>query len=103
MAVDVKKLAVNLRISTDETQLVQQPYNNILTAILNWAIETIDANAPTATEASKDLAVYQLCGYIYDKPASARGEAYSNAWTNSGAADILRRFIQRRAIVVGDV
>ena len=102
MAVTINKLAVNLRITTSVTQQVEEPYLSILTSILNWAIETVDSNAPQATESAKDLAVYQLSAYLYDKPQASRGLAYSNAWANSGAANILRRWIQRRAIIVDE-
>ena len=101
MAVTVSSLALNLRIITEPGQTLEEPYSTILSLLLAWAEETVDLQAPGAPNSTRDLAINQLCGYIYDKPQSAQGQAYANAWINSGASNILRNYIKRRAIGLG--
>ena len=101
MAVTLSSLALNLRVITEPGQTVEEPYNTVLSSLLAWAEETVDLQSSGAPSATRDLAIYQLCGYVYDKPQSAQGQAYANAWLNSGASNILRNYIQRRAIDLG--
>lgn len=100
MAVTVGKLAVVLRIQDDATAAVAEPHMTILADLLKWARAEVAAQAPRAPEDSQDQAIYTLCGYVYDVPTAARGTAYANAWDNSGAKHILRRWITRRAVLL---
>ena len=100
MAVTVGKLAVVLRIQTDPEAEVTEPHGTVLEDLLTWAQQECDARAPGASPAARDQAIYGLCGYVYDAPSSRRGEAYANAWRNSGADTILRRWVVRRAVVL---
>ena len=100
MAVTLGQLATALRITTDATETVQEPENGILTRIQAWATDEIVGRAPAAPDNAKDAALIVLAGYVYDRPIAERGGAYANAWENSGASDMLRRYIQRRAFIL---
>lgn len=100
MAVTVGKLAQALRIQTDATADVAEPHKTILTDLLAWAEAEVSASAPRAPEVHSDQAIIVMCGYVYDSPSARRGESYANAWSNSGASTILRRYVQRRAVVL---
>ena len=52
------------------------------------------AAAPDAPDEYHNIACVVLAGYLYDAPPSKLG----NAWANSGAAFILRRYLIRRAV-----
>ena len=100
MAVTLGQLATALRITTDPTDTVPEPENGILTRIQAWATDEIVGRAPAAPDNAKDSALIVLAGYVFDRPISERGTAFANAWENSGASDMLRRYIQRRAFIL---
>ena len=100
MAVTLGQLATALRITTDATETVPEPENGILVRIQAWATDEIVGRAPAAPDNAKDSALIVLAGYVFDRPISERGTAYANAWENSGASDMLRRYIQRRAFIL---
>ena len=54
----------------------------------------VAAAAPDAPDEYHNIACVVLAGYLYDAPPSKLG----NAWANSGAAFILRRYLIRRAV-----
>ena len=63
--------------------------------------------APEAPEALQDAATVQIAAYFYDRPSSPGGNRFADAWLNSGAAQILNRYVSRAARpienAVGDV
>ena len=100
MAVTVGKVAVVLRIQVDPKAEVAEPAKTILTDLVSWAEAEIAYRAPEAEGPEVDQATYALVGYLYDAPPSRRGEGYANAWRNSGAEVLLRRHIERRAVLL---
>ena len=103
MAVTVASLAIHLRLQTDPVAAVPEPTNTVLTGLLAWASADAARRAPMADESSLDQAIIAMCGYVYDAPPSRRGEGYANAWRSSGAAEMLRPWVRRRAVVLGVV
>ena len=102
MAVSLGELAVALRIQVDPTADVAEPEKSILERLQGWAAEEIKARAPGATESARDNALVLLVSYLYDRPGSTGGAGFSNAWDNSGASNVLRRFVKRRAVVLSE-
>ena len=100
MGVSVKQLAVHLRVSADPNQELQEPYREIVTELHRWATAEIENRAPGATEQAKEMATIMLAGYVFDKPASAGGARYADAWTNSGASNVLRQGTTRRGVIL---
>ena len=100
MAVTVGELAVALRITTDPAAEVPEPERSILERLQSWAEAEIQGRAPGAPGNARDQALVVLAGYVYDRPTTQRGSAYANAWENSGTADILRRWVQRRGVIL---
>ena len=100
MAVTVSQLAVALRITTDPNAAVPEPELDILTRIQSWATDEIAGRAPNAPANYADQALVVLAGYVHDRPPADRGSAYANAWENSGASDILRRWVTRRGVLL---
>ena len=100
MAITVGQLAVHLRIQTDPAATVAEPDNTVLTQLLSWANGVVDNRTTGASEAAKDQAVVLLAGYQYDKPPAARGAGYADAWSNSGASNVLRKWTHRRGVIL---
>ena len=98
MAVTVTDLALTLRITTSATDTIPEAQSHVLTHLLAWSVELVDGRAPGAPEASRDQAIYSLTAYVFDQPTAGRGAAFANAWANSGAALMLARWTQRRAV-----
>ena len=81
--------------------------------MLAYASDAVIQHVPTAPDNIHNEAVRRLCGYLFDQPEAARGDAYSNALRNSGAARMLLPYRVHRAgyadtlsevnSVVGDV
>ena len=102
MAVTVAVLATELRLTTDASAAPPEPLNGVLARTLraSQAIvsERIRDDAP---EAIKDLAVIAVASYVHDRPSAPQGERFANPWRNSGAEQMLSRWISRRAVAIG--
>ena len=102
MAVDLGTLAVELRLTADASAPPPEPLNGVLSRTLraSQAIvsERIRDDAP---EAIKDLAVIAVASYVHDRPSAPQGERFANPWRNSGAEQMLSRWIDRRAVAIG--
>ena len=83
------RAALRLNDSTEETAEV--------TRLLAYATEAVVKHAPSAPDVAHTEAVRRLAGYLFDMPEAARGDAYSNALRNSGAARILSPYRIHRA------
>ena len=83
------RAALRLNDSTEETAEV--------TRLLAYATEAVVKHAPSAPDVAHTEAVRRLAGYLFDMPEAARGDAYSNALRNSGAARILSPYRVHRA------
>lgn len=103
LTVTVAQLADALGTPKDDAGAISSEDSAELTRLLAYANALITAEAPEAPDAYKDLATQALVGYLYDRPTSERGTGYANAWTNSGASAILKRYIQRRVFTLDDV
>ena len=95
-------MATELRLATDASAPPPEPLNGVLLRTLraSQAIvsERIRDDAP---EAIKDLAVIAVASYVHDRPSAPQGERFANPWRNSGAEQMLSRWIDRRAVAVG--
>lgn len=100
MAISVNELAVHLRISAHAGQSLNEPDRTIVSQLHNWAQGEIENRTEDAPEHAVDMAVILLAGYRYDAPTSAAGARFANAWENSGAANVLRKWTKRRGIVL---
>lgn len=95
-----QELASHMRITTSDTQPIPGPYVAMVVDSLQVATEIVERRAPLAPSDSQNMAVTQIAGYWFDAPpAGAQRFGYS-AWQNSGAAEILLPFIERRAQAV---
>ena len=93
MAVDitVAQLATALRTTGSATEIAE------VTRLRTVAIMLVEAYAPDAPTAVQNEAVIRMCGYIYDA-GPGRG---ANPFRQSGAASLLSRYRERRALAVG--
>ena len=66
----------------------------LMPARIAFAKLEVVAAAPDAPNEYHNIACVVLSGYLFDAPPSKLG----NAWANSGAAFILRRYLIRRAV-----
>lgn len=96
MAVTIGQLAAALRL-TDGADPVE-PQLSILTRLSGVADAFIDLLSPTAPDAIKDEAKIRMAGYLYDAPTATSGDRYASAWRNSGAAALVSRWVERRAV-----
>ena len=91
MALTVAQLAAYLGIeSTDADQVTE------LQTLLEASAALIEADAPDAPMAVKNLAILRHSAYQHDQPYAARGQSFSNAIINSGAGSLLSRWRIRR-------
>ena len=74
------------------------PQHTIVAELLNVATETVERYAGDTTPNScLNLAVAQLCKYLYDQPNAPKGPGYASAIVNSGAAHLLHPWRAARA------
>ena len=92
-----QELAAHLRITTSDTQPIPGPYVTIVVDSLQAATELVERRAPLAPTDSQNRAVTLICGYWLETPPAAPQRFGYNAWLHSGAAQILKPFIERRA------
>ena len=92
------QLANQVRVSTSASESdVPMYYRTILTPNLAAATALVLARAPDAPDEAHNRAVVQIVGYWLESPPAAPQRFGYNAWLHSGAAQILKPFIERRA------
>ena len=92
------QLANQTRVSVTANESdVPQYYRTILTPNLAAATALVEARAPLAPDEAHNKAVVQIVGYWMESPPSNPQRFGFNAWLQSGAAQILGPFIERRA------
>ena len=96
----IQRLALHLRITTSESQPVPDSYVTILVDSLAAATELVERRAPDAPTDSQNMAVGRICAYWFQAPEAAPARFSFHAWQNSGAAEILAPYIDRRAEAV---
>ena len=92
------QLANQTRFSvTAGTSDIPAFYATILGPNLAAATELVERRAPDAPDDAQNKAVVQIVGYWLESPPAAPQRFGFNAWLQSGAAQILAPFIERRA------
>ena len=98
VTITIGQLANQTRVSVTASESdVPMYYRTILTPNLAAATALVEARAPNAPDAAHNKAVVQIVGYWMESPPSAPQRFGFNAWLQSGAAQILAPFIERRA------
>ena len=93
----LNQLAVQLRYTTLDSIPPAHEHHVDLTSWLAAATEWVERRAPLAPTSTQNTAVALIAGYwAQAAPASPQRFGY-NAWQNSGAAQILAPYIDRRA------
>lgn len=100
MAVSPAELAAAVRLGDGVTDPAE-PLAGVLRRLLAAAEAIVEQVCPQAPDAVKDLAIVQLCAYLYDKDPTLGGRL-ENALTNSGARGLLSLWCPRDAVVIGD-
>ena len=101
VTITLGRLANQVRVSqTPSTSDVPVYYAAILTSNLAAATALVEARAPLAPDDSHNKAVVQIVGYWLDAPQAGPQRFGYNAWLQSGAAQILAPYIERRAQAV---
>ena len=96
----LNELAVQLRYTTDAGIPPAHEHHVDLTAWLAAATTWVERRAPLAPTATQNTAVALICGY-WSQADSVNPQRFGyNAWQNSGAAQVLAPFIDRRAEAV---
>lgn len=94
-------IAHQCRLVQDPAADVPADVSALLAPLIAWAsLEVVAATVDGCPDAYHDQAVAVLVGYLVDVPPASRHTSYGNAWANSGAATILRRYLKRRAVAV---
>ena len=96
MAVDLIQLAAALRLGDGENAPTE-PVAGILSRLLGVSQAFVQIAAPEAPEAIADEATTRMSAYLFDAPTAASGDRYAAAWRNSGAENLVSRFVVRRA------
>ena len=68
-----------------------------VTRLLAFATDEVVVHVGNAPDSAHNEAVRRLVGYLYDMPEAARGDAYANAFRNSGAQRMLLPYRRHRA------
>ena len=93
VSVTVAQLAVQLRITTAETDSIDAGQQAVLTRALETAVAEVEHYAPAAPGSVQDEAAIRIAGWLYDRsPAETRG---GNPLVQSGAAHLLSRWRTR--------
>lgn len=99
----VPQLALELRIIAAPDGALSAGQSDTITRLKETCDAIIDDRSTGAPQAFQNRAFVQLAAYLHDSPPASPGSGFSNAWINSGAAAILSRWVERRAVVIGDV
>ena len=95
MAITLTQLAAALRLG-DGVAAPSEPVLSILTRLLGVAEAYTGLLAGNAPEAVQDEAIVRFAGYLYDAPTASGGDRYAAAWTNSGAAGLVSKWVTQR-------
>ena len=89
VTITLSDLADHLRI--DRSVIADgTPQHTIVADLLDLATETVNEYAGVSTPNScLNLAVTQLCKYLYDQPNAPKGPGYASAIVNSGASGLM--------------
>ena len=102
MVISVGQLAVELRLATDPASPPPEPLSGVLSRTLATATQLVGERVRTDTpQVLRDAATVAVASYVFDRPSASGGTRFSNAWANSGAEQMLSRWIDRRAAVIG--
>ena len=94
----IGQLANQVRVSVTASESDVPPYyRTILLPNLAAATKLIESRAPDAPEDVQNKAAVMIVGYWLESPPSNPQRFGFNAWLHSGAAQILKPFIERRA------
>ena len=91
VTIDIDGIVGALRLSDSPEELAEA------TRLLAYATEAVIQHVAEAPDAIHNEAVRRLCGYLFDQPEAARGDAYANSMRNSGAARMLLPYKVHRA------
>ena len=91
VTIDAAGIVAALRLSNSAEELAE------VTRLLEYATDAVLVHVPNAPDSAHNEAVRHLCGYLYDMPEAARGDAYANSMRNSGAARMLLPYRVHRA------
>ena len=98
VTITLGRLAEEVRVSaTDASSDVPTHYVNVLTTNLAAATALVEARAPEAPDDAMNKAVIAVVDYWLESPPAAAQRFGFNAYLQSGAAQMLAPFIQRRA------
>ena len=101
MAVTVRDVALDLRLIAATDAALEAAVEAVLARHLGASQAFIMERAPDAPEALADAAVVAMAAYMFDRPSAPSGGRFASAWTNSGAASMLARYVRRRARAIG--
>ena len=96
MAVDLIQLAAALRLG-DGVIAPTEPVAGLLSRLLGVSQAFVAIAAPDAPEAIADQATIMMTATLYDQPTSTSGDRYGAGWRNSGAENLVSRWVVRRA------
>ena len=96
MAVNLIQLAAALRLG-DGVTAPTEPVAGIISRLLGVSQAFVQIAAPLADEAIADEATIRMTAYLYDSPTASSGDRYAAAWRNSGAEELVSRWVIRRA------
>ena len=103
VTVSLAQIAYHSRQTAAQQGPVPDEVKTLLRPLVDWAAaEVIASTTEAAPDAAHNTAVIALVSYLVDVPPASRHTAYGNAWANSGAAMILRRWLKRRAVAVSN-
>ena len=94
----VNQVAVGLRLITDPTAPVPEPYVSLLSRSLAVAMARVEREAPGAPVATQNEAAIRICGWLFDADAADQN-GQQDAYRASGAASLLSAYIVRRSAV----
>ena len=101
MAVTVADIALDLRLIAAPFEAVPDGQALIIGRHLTTAESLVAERSAGAPEHLQDAATLAIAAYLYDKPSAPGGRQFAEAWSNSGAAALLSRYIRRQARAIG--
>ncbi len=88
--------AIQMRLHTDPDTDVVEPLNSIIERHLATADALIQKRTVNLPQAVRINVAIMLTSHLYDSPLAS----FSNTWIRSGAYDICRPWLRRRAGVI---
>ena len=92
----LEKVKAHLRLTAVDTSL-----DTVLVDLIGVAAAKLEVEANTAPAAIQEEAIILCVGYLFDKPGTTLGTGFASAWRNSGAASLVKSWVQRTAAVIG--